>query len=283
MRSYISVAVALAFIFSSIPLPLFAQQASKPYLAVMDLQLDEGLPKNLGQALSDRMREVIMSTKKYVLIDRGNIEIIMSEIALGQSGCVDDACAVEAGRMLSAHFIITGRVVMLSEDSCQISAQMTDVAKAEIVQASSDRSDCSGPGLASAAENVALDLAGVPRTPAKLVIQSQPGEAIVYVDGERRGTTPANVEVRPGRHKVMVTRRGYEIEEQTINAAPGASMSLNFSLTKAKKKWYQTWWFYSSVGVVLAGGVAGAFIAGSSGSGTPTPTTGTAVINLSSP
>lgn len=107
MRKWTSLLVVFAFIFSTMPLPTQENQA-RPYLAVMDLQLDPGLPENLGKALSDRVREVIMSTSKYVIIDRGNIEIIMSEIALGQTGCVDESCAVEAGRMLSAHFIITG-------------------------------------------------------------------------------------------------------------------------------------------------------------------------------
>lgn len=100
MRSNIAIIVIVSFIFSSIPLP--AQQSQpKPYLAVMDLQVDEGLQKSFGPALSDKIRETIMSAEKYLIIDRGNIEIIMREIARGQEGCFDESCAVEAGRLLS--------------------------------------------------------------------------------------------------------------------------------------------------------------------------------------
>lgn len=245
----------------------------------MDLQVEKDMPQALSKALSDRIREMLMKTGKYVIIDRGNTEVIMSEIARGQTGCYDEACAVQVGRLLSAHFIVTGAVTKLGPNECQISAQLTDVARAEIVQAASDRCSCEGTALTGAAENVALDLAGIPRKPGKIVVSSTPSGGIVYVDGERAGQTPFNVEVKPGRHKIMVTAKGYQLQEQTITMQPGGSLSLNFALQKEKKKWYQQWWFYAAAGVILAGGVAAGVTAasGSNGGGsTPaTPTTGT--------
>jgi len=233
----------------------------------MDLQVANDLPETLSKALSDRIREMLMKTGKYVIIDRGNTEVIMAEIARGQTGCYDEKCAVQVGRLLSAHFIVTGAVVKLGPNECQVSAQLTDVARAEIIQAASDRCSCDGTALVGAAENVALDLAGISRQPGKIVIQSTPSGGLVYIDGERAGQTPFNAEVKPGRHKVMVTARGYKLEEQTVTIAPGASTSLNFSLQKEKKKWYQTWWFYTAAGVAVAGGIAGAFAAGGSRGG----------------
>jgi len=267
MRSVISLMLVFFFLSATIPLPAAQGTApkAKPYLAVMDLKVDEGISQTLSKALSDKIREVIMSTGKYVLIDRGNIEVIMTEIAHGQSGCFDESCAVEAGRLLSAHFIVTGAVVKLSPQQCQISAQLTDVARAEIIKVASDTTTCDGAALTAAAENVALDIAGVPRKPGRAVINSSPAGATVYIDGEKKGVTPFSAELKPGKHKVIVAARGYQLSEQQIVVAPDSSQTLQFSLKKEKKKWYQTWWFYTTVGVVLAGGIAGAFVGGASG------------------
>jgi len=277
MRSALSLVLAFSFLFSI--LPLSAQQgapppANKPYLAVMDFKIDEGIAANLSRAISDKIRETLMSTGKYSLIDRGNMEVIMSEVAHGQSGCFDESCAVKAGQLLSAQFIITGAVTKLGLNQCQLSAQMTDVARAEIVKASSQMCLCEGTALNMAAENIAYDLAGMPREPGNLNIKSSAKKAVVFVDGERAGQAPlSNFQVKPGQHKITVSARGYKTEEQTVNVSPGAGMDLPFSLTKEKKKWYKAWWFYTALGVVVAGGAAAALAGGSHGGGvTEAPT-----------
>jgi|GEM_PF-1090061 len=249
----------------------------KPFLAVMDFKLDEGMAANLSRAISDKIRETLMSTGKYSLIDRGNMEVIMSEVAHGQSGCFDESCAVQAGQLLSAQFIITGAVTELGPNQCQLSAQMTDVARAEIVKASSLISLCEGRALSIAAENIAYDLAGMPREPGNLNIKTSAKKAVVFVDGERAGQAPlSNFQVKPGQHKVKVSAQGYKSEEQTVNVSPGAGVNLQFSLVKEKKKWYKAWWFYTALGLVVAGGAAAALAGGSHGGGTttasPTPT-----------
>jgi len=253
----------------------------KPYLAVMDFKLDEGMAANWSRAISDKIRETLMATGKYSLIDRGNIEVIMSEVAQGQSGCFDESCAVKAGQLLSAQFIVTGAVTKLGPSQCQLSAQMTDVARAEIVKASSQMCLCEGTALSMAAENIAFELAGMPRKPGNLNIKSSTKKAVVFVDGERVGQAPlSNFQVKPGQHKITVSARGYKPEEQTVNVSPGASIDLPFFLKKEKKKWYKAWWFYSVVGVVVAGGAAAALAGGSHGGGTAEAPTNTGTIGV---
>jgi len=269
MKKILVWALVFAWVWQTMPVRLMAETAKpkrKPYVAVMDFEAGEGIMKGLNRAVTDKVREGLMSTRKYVIIDRANIQMIMSELAFGQTGICDQSCAVQVGRALSAHFIITGRITQLGPEECQVSGQMTDVERTEIVRSASERCSCTATEIIASAETVAFAMAGVEARRGTLVIQSTPKAAVVYVDGDKKGSTPTNVKVKPGSHKVMVAAKGYKMQERAITMAPGATQSLNFKLEKEKKKWYATWWFYTLVGVAAAGGVAAA-ASGSSSSG----------------
>jgi len=260
-----------AWIYQSIPVfPVRAEEAApqaRPYVAVMDFEAESGLPAGINRIISDKIRESLLSTAKYILIDRANVDVIMKELAFAQTGVCDQTCAVEIGRALSAHFIVTGRVSQLGPNQCQVSGQMTDVARTDIVRSASERCDCEAMEILNAAEYVALSLAGVEAKPGTVVIQAIPTVAIVYVDGEKKGNTPINVKVKPGSHKIMVAARGFQMSEKILSITPGATVSVSFALKKEKRKWYESWWFLGAVGLAAAGGVAAAVSGSTSGGG----------------
>ena len=291
MKACISIVLTISLLVFSYPLP--AQQGapeppSRPYLAVMEISMDGEYPENLGTALTDKIRTTLVGTGQYILIDRATVEVILGEMAPERKGCFITRCAVDAGRQLSANLIIIGRVTKLGPNECQLSIQMIDVARSEIARAATETGVCDIKSLSAAAESVAFDIAGIPRQPGNVVLNSNPSGGIVYIDGERVGSTPFNSKLKPGQHKIIVTARGYELSEETIAVNPGESISRSYTLKKAKKKWYQAWWFYTAAGVILAGGLAGAFAAGSGGGGgggsaaTPAPT-GHVVIDSGAP
>ncbi len=291
MKKFFVWVLVFAWVYQTIPSSVLGQQPApkrKPYAAVMDFEVQGGIMKGLDRAVTDKVREALLATEKYIVIDRANIQIIMKELAFGQTGVCDETCAVEVGRALSAHLIITGRVVRLGPDECQVSAQMTDVERTDIVRSVSENCACTATDIIAAAETVGMALAGVEAKRGTLVIQTTPKSAEVYIDGVKKGKTPIAVKVKPGSHKVMVATRGYKMQERSITLAPGATMPMSFSLKKEKKKWYQTWWFYTIVGVVVAGGAAAA--AGGAGGGgggddgdDGDPTTGTLSISATGP
>ena len=59
--------------------------------------------------------------------------------------------------------------------------------------------------------------------PVSLMVEAQPLRAEVYVDGERRGTTPLRLSVRPGRREVEVRAPGHSPKGEVIALAPGAA------------------------------------------------------------
>ena len=71
---------------------------------------------------------------------------------------------------------------------------------------------------------------------ASLSIRVQPGNAEVFIDGERwdgpSGDDRLVVQVAPGAHHVEVRREGYRSYQTDINARPGETTTVNISLTR---------------------------------------------------
>ena len=66
----------------------------------------------------------------------------------------------------------------------------------------------------------------VPRQPAALMIQSTPGGAQVYVDGEFEGTTSSQGKLKiavsePGQHRIRLSLQGYRDREELLNLSEG--------------------------------------------------------------
>ena len=83
--------------------------ASRPYITVLDLQLNE-VSDNDGKVISDLISSVLISTNKYRVIDRMQREAILDELKFSLSGCVDESCQLEMGKMLAADQIVTGNL-----------------------------------------------------------------------------------------------------------------------------------------------------------------------------
>jgi serine/threonine protein kinase len=63
-------------------------------------------------------------------------------------------------------------------------------------------------------------------------VASTPDGATVFVDGEAKGTTPAQVAVAPGRHKLVVLGEGQKMVKREIDVAPGGHLELTLEAAK---------------------------------------------------
>lgn len=92
-----------------------------------------------------------------------------------------------------------------------------------------------------------------------LRIESGTPGAIAFVDAVRAGATPVDVSVKPGSHEVDLEAEGYVGASQTALASAGATRVVRFDLVEEDPV-YATWWFWTGVGLVVAGGIATAII-----------------------
>ena len=78
-------------------------------IKVLDLEV-ENISESEGKLISDLLGSALISQKHVKVIDRNQREKLLSEMEFSLSGCMDESCQLEIGRMLSADGIIAGSI-----------------------------------------------------------------------------------------------------------------------------------------------------------------------------
>jgi len=104
-----------------------------------------------------------------------------------------------------------------------------------------------------------------------LMVNSSPEGAVVYINKKRVGETPLELKKEPGTYSVIIKKDGYEqrLEEVRVrddqntqltrNLKPVSETPLAVTTTDPIPEeedgtpYYETWWFWSAVGVGVAG------------------------------
>lgn len=107
--------------------------AAKELVAVLDLDII-GSTKEQGAVLTNQLRSELLKTGQVRVVDRSQLERIMSEQALQQAVCTDPACAVRAGKILGARKVVTGTVTKVTDTLWQLSVSMTDAETGEVTR-----------------------------------------------------------------------------------------------------------------------------------------------------
>ncbi len=94
----------------AIPTPP-ASEPEKMKVAVLDFTSSGEAHKELALAVADTLQTKLIGLRGYTIIVRGeSLKKVMEELALQQTGVVDEKTAVEVGKQLGAKFVITGSV-----------------------------------------------------------------------------------------------------------------------------------------------------------------------------
>jgi TolB-like protein len=123
----------------AVPAPSAAKaSSSRDMVAVLDLDA-VGASKVEASAMTDRLREELLRTGKFTLVDRSQMQAVLDEQALQQTGCTTQECAVQVGKVLGVKKIVSGRVTKIADTQWLLSAQIVDVETAETLRAESLR------------------------------------------------------------------------------------------------------------------------------------------------
>lgn len=96
------------------------QNSNKIRVAVMNFENNSSWHywgDNLGAAAADELVTQLFETEKFSLVERSQLDAILAEQNLGQSGRVNPSQAADIGRILGVQLILTGSITKFSIDT----------------------------------------------------------------------------------------------------------------------------------------------------------------------
>ena len=212
---------------------LFSLGFSQQVIAVSNISSD-GLSKFQQKQLYNTLESALVNLGAYEVTSRQEIDKILEEQKFQKSGCTDQQCAAEIGRMLNADLMLLSEILFEeSSGDISITLKLVDVETAKIVTAVNkyesinkiqDIFDKIPSYLLELYRNQNKDRSMM-QTPTqskkevgrgKLIIRSNPIGARISVDNTDLGLTPIEKEIDAGRHRLILTYEGYERFSQYI-------------------------------------------------------------------
>jgi len=94
-------------------------------LVVYDLETTDQY-RTVALILAEALREEVFKLKQYVLVNREDLQKVLEEMALQQTGLIDEKEAVKTGKGLAANQVVTGRFGQLGK-TFMMQAKRVDV------------------------------------------------------------------------------------------------------------------------------------------------------------
>jgi curli biogenesis system outer membrane secretion channel CsgG len=112
----------LFLIFAVSTLHLLAQDMSslKKRVAVVDFEDRAHYGYDIGKGVADMLVTALVESKKFMVIERSELEQVLNEQGLGQSGLVTPQSAAKVGQLLGAEMLVTGSVTEFGEKESKV-------------------------------------------------------------------------------------------------------------------------------------------------------------------
>jgi TolB-like protein len=113
-----------------------AEAVEKEYIAVLDLEVTEGISETYVRPLSDRLRQELFSTGSFVVVERRTMEEVLKEQSLQLAGCTTNECAIEIGKVLGVRQMVAGSIGQVGTVHT-VNIRLIDVETTEVIAAES--------------------------------------------------------------------------------------------------------------------------------------------------
>ena len=115
----------------------FAQGKQQVHIAVTDLDRRGGIDSNEIQIISDRLREDLLKTGEFRVMERSMMDKLLREQSFTQaSGCNGSECQIQMGKLLGVDAMVVGSAGKIGK-MYTISVRLLDIETGEIVLTSS--------------------------------------------------------------------------------------------------------------------------------------------------
>ena len=112
--------LALVVIFSLILITnVFAKEALKKTVAVFDFKNDSGYSSisNLGQDFSMQLSDALIKSKKFIVLNRKDLDVVMAEQDLAASNRFAKSNTAKIGKLVPAQILIKGQITEFEENT----------------------------------------------------------------------------------------------------------------------------------------------------------------------
>jgi hypothetical protein len=151
---------------------------------------------------------------------------IFEQFKVQDSGCTDEKCAVEFGKMLSVQRIMISSVGLVGQ-TYTVQVRLVDVESSKIIRSVSRKLEGRIDGVIDLLPQMGYELLTGPKVE-NITIESIPPGASVAINGKPSGTTPLReYQIVEGDHKLSLRLSGYESHRQILtvkspqNTIPG--------------------------------------------------------------
>jgi len=104
-------------------------------VALFPFQSTESLSrKKVNLAMSELLTQKLLKESFFILVERNQLEIVLSEQKLGMTGAVERETAATVGKVIGAQLVALGSVIQIGK-SYQISVKLVDTSTSEIIGA----------------------------------------------------------------------------------------------------------------------------------------------------
>lgn len=209
-------------------------------VAVLNIETSEGIPENYSSVLSDRLRQELLATGKFAVMERSKMTEILDEIGFQMIGCTSNECLIEAGQILGVNQMVAGSAGRMGQ-IYTVSVRLIDVATSQIIKMVSVDRKCNIEELLTIVmEQSAKKLAGMDieemyldfsLKTGDLQLSSKPSGASVILDGKpTEFTTPCKIEkLAGGAHSLRLVKDNL-VTTQQLDIAPDINNKVKFSL-----------------------------------------------------
>ena len=223
--------------------------SQKQVIAVSNITSD-GLSEFQRKIFFNKIESELVNMGAYEVTSRQEVDKILQEQKFQNSGCTDQQCAAEIGRLLNADLMLLTEI-LYDKNSKYISANLklvsvetakiqTAISKDGVVSTPTDildklsgyilelyRRDVSG-----STQSIALPVnESIPNGRGTLSINSDPMGAMIILDNKNEGLTPKTIEnVSAETHRLILTYEGFERAAQSITITADSVLEINQTL-----------------------------------------------------
>ena len=132
-------------------------QTEKPVITVLDFTVENVATVEMSTFVN-RLTSALFQTGKYKVIDTQQRKLVLEEMEFSASGCTDESCLLEIGKMLSAEIIVIGSISDIG-GTYYVTTKMLETETAELLEITDDSFE-SGREMLDGATLIAAKLSG---------------------------------------------------------------------------------------------------------------------------